>query len=114
MPILAPTKELLTEFKAREDELEDHDKAFEAVDYEHRFTLDAGAKEILRELSEEAKTRDVYLVCHCQIGQYCHREILMVLAKLLYGAPVGRIHHPYDVIAKRAVDLSTSDKSLWR
>lgn len=115
LPILAPTKELLAQFKDLEAELADHDRAFEEVEYEHLFTLDEGARDVLKTLSDLSREQDVYLVCHCKLGQRCHREIVMVLARALFDAPVGRVYHAYSVIEERVgEDRPTNYKSLWR
>ncbi|MEK7356953.1 MAG: DUF488 family protein, partial [Bdellovibrionota bacterium] len=90
--VLAPSKELLHEFKDREEAMgADHDGAFEAIDYEMKFTLSPEGLEILRELAAESATRPVYFVCHCKLGQRCHREILMLAARELYGAKIGKV-----------------------
>lgn len=115
LAILAPTKELLTEFKESEAALENHDQAFEKVSYEEKFTLDEGAREVLRNLAEISREQDVYLVCHCRIGQRCHREILMLIAQKLFDAQTARIHNAYATIEERLSQHPPKNyKSLWR
>jgi uncharacterized protein YeaO (DUF488 family) len=100
--VLAPTKELLAEFKEREDAMDgDHDGAFEAVDYESKFTLPEEGLARLREIAAESEQTTVYFVCHCAIGQYCHREILMLLAHELFGAKIATLTHPYEKFRER-------------
>lgn len=98
---LAPTRELLTEFKSTEKESGDHDQGFESMEYESKFTLSESGLAELSRLSTLAATKDVYLVCHCAIGQCCHRELLLMIAKEQFGAGVGRVHHAYLTFAKR-------------
>lgn len=88
---LAPTRELLTEFKEKEEALGHHDDAFIAVNYEDKFWLSDEGFTTLQKLSIEAETSQIYLVCHCKVGQRCHREILMVLAAEKFKAPIGRL-----------------------
>lgn len=103
---LAPTRELLTEFKETEKSAGDHDQGFEAMNYESKFTLsDSGLVELAR-LSSLAKDKDVYLVCHCTVGQCCHRELLLLIAKDKFAAPVSRVHHAYPVFAERLANDS--------
>lgn len=98
---LAPSKELLTEFKNREKESGNHDQAFDDVEYQSKFWLsDEGFTE-LQKLSIEAQTSQVYLVCHCAIGTRCHRELLMVLAQQLYQAPIAKLSFPWDEFKAR-------------
>lgn len=103
---LAPTKELLSEFKAKEEELGgEHDAAFEAINYESQFQLGSESLARLREIAAESETTTVYLVCHCAVGQYCHREILMLLAESLYGAKISKLSHDYTTIRTRLTDF---------
>lgn len=101
VPLLAPLKELLHEFKDAEEKLDDHDRAFEEVDYESKFALSPEGLAELSRLATISHDRDVYLVCHCKVGQTCHRELLMVMAEMLYGAKVARVFHPYEKFRKR-------------
>jgi uncharacterized protein YeaO (DUF488 family) len=106
---LAPTRELLEEFKSKEEETGDHDLAFDLVDYESRFTLsDAGLSELHR-LAEKARASEIYLVCHCAIGTRCHREILMVLAHELHGAPTSRLSFAWGKIKSRLGEFARSE-----
>lgn len=98
---LAPTRALLTEFKASEKAQGDHDLGFESVDYESKFSLDQAGLAALRELSEAARSGDVYLVCHCRLGQRCHRELLLIAAHTLFHAPVARVYLEYPAFRKR-------------
>ena len=98
---LAPTRELLTEFKDAEEKVGDHDLAFDSVNYESKFWLEASGFSELKRIAEEAKTRDVYLVCHCKVGQRCHREILMVMAHVLYQAPIAKLAFSWEGFRSR-------------
>ena len=98
---LAPSRELLTEFKEAEEKLGDSNLAFEQIDYENKFWLSENGFAELQSLAIEAQTKTIYFVCHCPIGQRCHREILMVIANELYGAPVGKLHFPWEKFRAR-------------
>lgn len=105
---LAPTRDLLTEFKASEKETGDHDQGFEAMDYGSKFTLSESGFSELARLSSVAAEKDVYLVCHCTVGQRCHRELLLMIAKEQFGASVGRVHHTYLTFSERVERNSVS------
>jgi uncharacterized protein YeaO (DUF488 family) len=83
---LAPDEVLFREFKARARALGDHERAFADVDYERRFRLGAAGLRELERLSELSRTRDVYLVCQCRVGDSCHRELLLRLARERFAA----------------------------
>jgi uncharacterized protein YeaO (DUF488 family) len=88
---LAPPRELLTEFNEKKEELGDHNRAFEAIQYEEKFWLSEEGLVELQKLALEAQTGAVYLVCHCKVGLRCHRELLMVMAAEKFKAPIGRL-----------------------
>lgn len=92
---LAPTKGLLKEFKAAEKECGNHDEGFIQVDYENKFELDESGLHSLKELSDLSAEKTVYLVCHCKVGQYCHRELLLLMAEKLFGAKISKVSFPY-------------------
>lgn len=100
-PSLAPSRDLLKEFKEKEHEIDDHNRAFDLIEYEEKFSLTTFGIDELRRISEVSHERDVYLVCFCQVGQRCHREILMILASVLYGARISRLHFTWDKFRAR-------------
>src|SRR5687767_7745897 len=73
---LAPDRELFREWKNFE-KTSGHDAAFRLTNYETRFTLKSEALVHLDCLCE--REEDVYLICQCQVGERCHREMLMLL-----------------------------------
>jgi uncharacterized protein YeaO (DUF488 family) len=97
---LAPTKDLLKDFNKCQKEL-GHEEAFVKSHYEKRFTLTAEALSHLEELSKMSRKRDVYLVCQCEMGERCHREILLLLAKNKFHAKIAKVFKDYPVVMKK-------------
>ncbi|MCX7750359.1 MAG: DUF488 domain-containing protein [Candidatus Bipolaricaulota bacterium] len=66
--------------------------AWEECDYERRFRAqilgDSRALARLRELSAQAKDRDVFLVCYEGDDKPCHRKLLLAMAQEEFGAVV--------------------------
>ena len=108
---LSPAKELLHEFKSAEAEIGDHDHAFVAMNYEEKFRLSNSGFSVLREIATESSSKDVYLVCHCRVGQYCHREILLLIVREMYDVPTGKLHFPWATFRKRMAnrDITLAD-----
>jgi uncharacterized protein YeaO (DUF488 family) len=98
---LAPELKLFKDFKKNQARF-GHDRAFEKARYEKRFSLSERAMEHLRELSELSREKDVYLACQCEIGERCHREILLLLARKKFGARIGKVFHEYPTVMRRA------------
>lgn len=101
---LAPDRPLLAEWKECERE-KGHEAAFKQTHYEERFQLSAWALHLLEELSRRSLKEDVYLVCQCEVGERCHREMLMLLAKAKFKASVGKIFKKYPVWIRRIKGL---------
>jgi len=87
LPILAPNKQLFTDYKEELKRTKDPKLAWNLVQYETRFRM-----QILRDskaISELKRIRDigkqlngkrvVYLICHERTDDYCHRRILQEL-----------------------------------
>jgi uncharacterized protein YeaO (DUF488 family) len=89
---LAPDRVLFKEWLAYSREF-GHEEAFKKSDYENRFQLNGKARYDLRRLTE--KVGDVYLVCQCAVGERCHREMLMLAAKTLYGGNIDKVFNEY-------------------
>jgi uncharacterized protein YeaO (DUF488 family) len=95
---LAPSAALLRAFLARKRALvrqglgaeEAHAAAYRALDYRRRYLEEIRARPAalpaLRRLLEEARTRDVYLLCMCPYRtrrRACHTYALLDLARAL-------------------------------
>jgi uncharacterized protein YeaO (DUF488 family) len=104
---MAPRKELLKDFNAAAKRLGDHNQAFPEVDYENRFEMSAKGFAALQRLSDLSKTKDVYLICVCKMGDRCHREILMLIAHELYGTKIDKVFHDYPDVMRRLSELVT-------
>lgn len=98
---LAPARELLTEFKALDRKLKDHDRAFGEVQYEERFGVSDVGLGHLERLSEQAKTRDVFLICQCGPRERCHADLLLLTARRRFSAGIQAPRVKYPVFEKR-------------
>jgi uncharacterized protein YeaO (DUF488 family) len=97
---LAPDRPLFAEWKEIERE-QGHARAFIRTRYQHRFVLSGWGFHLLHELAERAKEEQVFLVCECAVGERCHREMLMLIAKTTFGAAVDKIFNNYPIWQKR-------------
>ncbi|MGE3262910.1 MAG: DUF488 family protein [Bacteriovoracia bacterium] len=97
---LAPSKELLADWHAAKQEV-GHHEAFTKSNYEDRFEISARAEEELKALAARSEKCDVFLVCQCEVGERCHREILLLAAQKKFGAKIGKIFHAYPRFFRR-------------
>jgi len=94
--VLAPDRELFSEFKALDRAKKDHNAAFAEIRYEERFQIVDAAKEELGRLAEMAAARDVYLACQCASLDRCHGDLLLIYARhrLAANAQSPRLSYP--------------------
>jgi hypothetical protein len=98
---LAPSDELLFEFKHRAHELcekmglhdiEAHNRAFRDCEYERHFrsqiVTNPKALAKLQDISRRAETEDIYFVCYEGPRKACHRRILLRICQEQFGARV--------------------------
>lgn len=102
--VLAPAAGLFAEFKALERKLGDHNAAFAAVRYEDRFGLTPEGADALGRLCALAKTRDVHLICQCGFDQRCHGDLLLLTARLAFGALTSQLPFTYPEYAARVAE----------
>lgn len=107
--ILAPSEDLLREWKTFEKEF-GHEHAFVASNYEERFELSPTALYLLKKYSEQSHDKDIYLVCQCDLGERCHREMLLLIAQKKYGALIDPVFHTYPQLEKRIPLLNDTIK----
>lgn len=108
---LAPVRELLKDFNEAQKRV-GHNGAFAECDYERRFALNAKGFAHLKRLAEISRTKDVFLVCICDVGGMCHREILMLLANRLHGAEMDKVYHSYPTALERLLQMSREQCSV--
>lgn len=105
---LAPDRELFREWKEAE-KLHGHVEAFVHSKYEERFQLSWLGEQYLKYYCNESRTKDVYLVCQCKLGEKCHREMLMLHGKIKYAAEIDKVFNDYAVYLAR---ISGSDGAI--
>jgi uncharacterized protein YeaO (DUF488 family) len=98
---MAPQPELFSEWLSIKRRTDDHEAAFVESKYESRFTINEHGMQELARLAELSRKQDVFLVCQCRVGQRCHRELLMMLAKEFLGAEVEGPYNAYPVFRLR-------------
>lgn len=84
---LGPDRKLLDDFHAERERLHgDHNAAFLTCGYQRRFSLSEEGIAELKRLAELSASKDVYVVCQCDLTQRCHRELLLIMARRWWGA----------------------------
>jgi uncharacterized protein YeaO (DUF488 family) len=98
---MSPEKELFEAWLTAKRKYEDHDGAFQKSKFEERFWINEEGFEHLARLCALAAEKDVYLVCQCANGMRCHREFVLILAKILFRADVEKPKNDYPIFTAR-------------
>ena len=98
---MSPQQELFEDWLRIKRKTEDHDAAFRLSHYEARFQLNENGLVQLLRLALLSRRKDVYLICQCHVGQRCHREMLLLLAKKWIGVSVEGPFNRYPIFERR-------------
>lgn len=93
-PSLSPEIGLFTEFRKFKEQYA-HNEAFKKTQFALRFRLDPLGFSQLKTLSDRSRSEDVYLICQCEMGQFCHRELLLLMAEDHFDVPIDQIWNSY-------------------
>jgi uncharacterized protein YeaO (DUF488 family) len=84
--LYAPTWEMVMGYKkGRLTKSQYTDRYYDLLRY--RWRHEAGFSQAMSNLAEAAKRRDVTLVCFCQAGDFCHRNILKDILVKSFNVP---------------------------
>lgn len=98
---MSPVPELHEDWLSAKRKYNDHNGAFARSKFEERFAISPEGLEHLARLSAMSHEKDVYLVCNCQVGYKCHRELVLMVAKKWFGADAERPRNSYPIFAER-------------
>ena len=98
---MAPDWKLFEEWLAIKRATDDHEAAFRRSHYEARFSITTSGIEHLKRLIQLSRTVDVYLVCQCKVGQRCHRELHLLIARDWFHGRVEGPFNNYPIFQKR-------------
>jgi hypothetical protein len=110
---MSPEAKLHEDWLTAKRKYDDHDGAFARTQYEKRFTISQEGYEHLKLFAEMSKMKDVYFICSCRVGQRCHREMVLLLARKWFKAKTDEITHRYPDFEKR-ISSSAASKRLVR
>jgi uncharacterized protein YeaO (DUF488 family) len=111
---MSPEPKLFEAWLTAKRKHDDHDGAFARSRFEERFTISEIGLEHLARLCALSIRKEVYLVCSCRVGQRCHRELVLLLARKWFKAKTDEPTHAYPAFAKRLASVRESKKIVRR
>jgi uncharacterized protein YeaO (DUF488 family) len=107
---MSPEPNLHEDWLSAKRKYNDHDGAFARSRYDKRFSISEKGYQLLKHFSEMSKKKDVYFICSCRVGQRCHREMVLLLAKKWFKAKTDRVTNSYPEFERRIASPSASKK----
>src|SRR2546423_1846054 len=98
---MSPDSKLHEAWLSAKRRYHDHNGAFARVNYEKRFAVSDEGWGDLDRLCRLARRKTVYFVCQCRVGDRCHREMLLLLAREIFGIPAEEPRNDYPKFRKR-------------
>jgi hypothetical protein len=107
---MSPEPKLHEDWLTAKRKYDDHNGAFARSRYEKRFSISEKGLELLKRFVEMSKTKDVYFICSCRVGQRCHREMVLLMAKKWFKAKTDPVTNKYPEFEKRLSSPTASKK----
>lgn len=101
---LAPEAGLFARYRALKKESGQQNQAFQAAGYEQTFGLTEEGTGDLARLAALSSRQNVFLICQCDRQEYCHVDLLLLLANHRFGARIGKLPYDYEVFRRRLRD----------
>jgi hypothetical protein len=98
---LAPPGPLFARYRDLKKRGLSQNDAFQTAGYENEFELTPQGMSDLKRLSDLANTQDVFLICQCGRNEYCHVDLLILLAEKHFGAVIEKLPFPYAAFRAR-------------
>jgi uncharacterized protein YeaO (DUF488 family) len=105
---MSPDRKLFEDWLTIKRRTGSHEAAFAKSRYESRFSLSEDGLRQLARLSRLSKRKQVFLVCQCRVGQRCHREMLLIIAKKFFGAKIEGPYNEYRQFERRLEPLASA------
>lgn len=98
---LAPDAALFGRYRAIKKQSCQQNLAFQAAGYEQSFALSQEGMDDLARLASVSSRRNVFLICQCDRDEYCHVDLLLLMAECHFGARPGELPHRYEAFRER-------------
>lgn len=76
-------------------------EAFTLAEYETVFELNDDGMKNLSRLTNLSKKQDVYMICQCDFDEYCHVDLMLLLAHSQFNGIIGDLAFEYPIFRKR-------------
>ena len=98
---LAPEAALFGRYRELKKQSGQQNLAFQAARYEQSFALSEEGMDDLARLAALSSSQSTFLICQCDRQEYCHVDLLLLMAERHFGAKIGKLPFAYEAFRER-------------
>ena len=98
---LAPEAALFGRYRDLKKQSGQQNQAFQSAGYEQSFALSQEGMHDLARLASLSMDKNVFLICQCDRQEYCHVDLLLLMAESRFGASIGKLPYDYPAFRER-------------
>jgi uncharacterized protein YeaO (DUF488 family) len=98
---LAPEATLFGRYRELKKQSGHQNEAFQSARYEQTFALSEEGMTDLARLTSLSVDRNVFLICQCARQEYCHVDLMLLIAECRFGASIGKLPYGYPEFRER-------------
>ena len=98
---LSPDETIFCCYREFKKQLGDQNRAFQLAGYEQNFALSNQGMKDLARLSAASRNQNVYLICQCDRHEFCHVDLMLLMAENHFEARIGNLPYGYPVFRDR-------------
>ena len=98
---LAPEAALFGRYRDLKKKSGQQNQAFQSAGYEQSFALSLEGMNDLERLTTLSRDQKVFLICQCDRQEYCHVDLLLLIAEHRFGASIGKLPYDYKEFMER-------------
>ena len=98
---LSPDVALFGRYREFKKQSGKQNQAFQLAGYEQNFALSKEGMSDLARLSITSRNQNVHLICQCDRQEYCHVDLMLMIAESHFSASIGKPPYHYPEFRER-------------
>ncbi|MGK5085420.1 hypothetical protein WDW37_19200 [Bdellovibrionota bacterium FG-1] len=98
---LSPDAALFGRYREFKKHSGHQNQAFQLAGYEQDFALSKEGMTHLARLASASDGQNVFLICQCDRSEFCHVDLMLLIAEKHFKARIGKLPYDYPDFRKR-------------
>ena len=98
---LSPDAVLFGRYREFKKQSGQQNQAFQLAGYEQNFMLNNDGMNSLAQLTAVSRNQNVFLICQCDRQEYCHVDLMLLIAESRFQARIGKLPFDYPEFRRR-------------